>query len=160
MADEPLENNSNQKDPDISLCDVLKTDTSEIIKKLEAQAPLLFQNYSNLYKQYLHMLDDTFGTCYISEKEFFDKLNIDPKILNQIKENSESIKKNYLDLIDMNTKYWDAYFKMRMSAVKSYDGFMHAITESYANTLSQFNEAANNIKKNTEESNTNSKYKK
>ena len=147
MADESLQNNETKEDESISLCDVLKTDTSEIIKKLEAQAPSIFQNNSNLYTQYLHLFDDMFGTCYISEKEFFDKLNIDPKILKQIKENSESIKKNYLNLIDMNTKYWDEYFKIRVSAVKSFDSFIHTMMESYTKTLSKINEPSNKIEK-------------
>ena len=146
MANESLQKKVNKEDETISLCDVLKTDTSEIIKKLEAQAPSIFQNNSNLYTQYLHLFDDMFGTCYISEKEFFDKLNIDPKILNQIKKNSESIKKNYLNLIDMNSKYWDEYFKIRISAVKSFDSFIHTMMESYAKKLSQVNESANKVK--------------
>ncbi|QLH04464.1 hypothetical protein C5F49_03375 [Nitrosopumilus oxyclinae] len=146
MVEEPIQNNETKEDEPISLCDVLKTDTSEIIKKLEAQAPSIFQNNSNLYTQYLHLFDDMFGTCYISEKEFFDKLNIDPKILKQIKENSESIKKSYLNLIDMNTKYWDEYFKMRVSAVKSFDSFIHTMMESYAKTLSKINESSNKNK--------------
>jgi len=128
---------------DVSICDVLKTDTSEIIKKLASQVPSVFQNYSNLYNEYLHMFDDLFGTCYISEKEFFDKLNIDPIILKQIKTNSESMKKSYLEFIDVNTKYWDEYFKMRIFAVKSFDSFMHVMMESYAKTLSQFNKSLN-----------------
>lgn len=146
MANESLQKKVNKEDETISLCDVLKTDTSEIIKKLEAQAPSIFQNNSNLYTQYLHLFDDMFGTCYISEKEFFDKLNIDPKILNQIKKNSESIKKNYLNLIDMNSKYWDEYFKIRISAVKSFDSFIHTMMESYAKKLSQVNESDNKVK--------------
>ena len=128
---------------DVSICDILKTDTSEIIKKLESQVPSAFQNYSNLYNEYLHMFDDLFGTCYISEKEFFDKLNIDPIILKQIKTNSESMKKSYLEFIDVNKKYWDDYFKMRISTVKSFDNFMHVMMESYAKTLSQFNKSLN-----------------
>lgn len=128
-------------DKKLSLCDVLKEDTSEVIKKLESQAPTLFQNYSNLYSEYLHLFDDIFGTCYISEKEFFDKLNIDPKILKQIKTNSESIKKSYLENIDMSTKYFDEYFKMRISAVKSFDSFIHTMMQTYAKTLSEFNKS-------------------
>lgn len=123
----------------LSICDVLKTDTSEIIKKLESQIPSAFQNYSNLYTEYLHMMDELFGTCYLSEKEFFDKLNIDPKILKQIKENSNSVKKSWMQMIDMNSKYWDEYFKMKVSAVKSFDNFIHIMMESYAKSLSQFN---------------------
>lgn len=130
-----------QDEKKLSLCDVLKEDTSEVIRKLESQTPSLFQNYSNLYTAYLHMFDDIFGTCYISEKEFFDKLNIDPNILKQLKSNSELIKKNYLEYIDMNTKYLDEHFKMRISAVKSFDIFIHTMMESYAKTLSQFNKS-------------------
>jgi len=134
---------SQQEGRELSVCDILKTDTSEIIKKLESHAPSIFQNYSNLYTEYLHMFDDLFGTCYISEKEFFDKLNIDPEILQQIKENSELMKKNCLEFLDMNTKYWDEYFKMRMSSVKSFDSFIHTMLESYSKTLSQFNKSLN-----------------
>ncbi len=119
----------------------MKNNTSEIIQKLESQAPSLFQNSSNLYSEYLHMFDDIFGTCYISEKEFFDKLNIDPNILKQIKSNSESMKKSYLEYIDINTKYFDEYFKMRISAVKSFDSFIHVMMETYAKTLSEFNKS-------------------
>ena len=141
MSNDTKQNHAKQEDNNISFCDVLKTDTSKIIKKLESQVPLLFQNYSNLYAEYLHMWDDLFGTCYVSEKQFFDKLNIDPKLLKQIKENSEITKKNYLEIIDVNTKYWDEYFKMRISAIKSFDNFMHVMVESYAKTLSQFNKS-------------------
>ena len=130
---------TNSSENELSICDVLKSDTSEIIKKLESQAPSTFQNFSNLYAEYLHMFDDLFGTCYISEKQFFDKLNIDPKMLEQIKGNSNSLKKSYLEMMDMNTKYWDEYFKMRISTMKSFDSFLHTMMESYAKTLAQFN---------------------
>ena len=134
---------TNSSENESSICDVLKSDTSEIIKKLESQAPSAFQNFSNLYSEYLHVFDDLFGTCYISEKQFFDKLNIDPKILEQLKGNSNSLKKSYLEMIDMNTKYWDEYFKMRISTMKSFDIFMHTMMESYAKTLTQFNKPTN-----------------
>ena len=131
---------SNEK---LSICDVFKKDTSEVIKKIESQTPLLFQNYSNLYTAYLHMWDDLFGTCYISEKEFFDKLNIDQSILKQIKLNSELIKKVYLENIEKNTKFLDEYTKMRISAIKSFDSYVHVMMESYAKYLSQFNKSKN-----------------
>jgi len=63
----------------ISVCDVMKNNTSKSIKKLESQIPTLVQQYSDLYSAYLHSFDDIFGTCYIAEKEFFNKLGIDKK---------------------------------------------------------------------------------
>jgi hypothetical protein len=146
MDNNSKSNTEKHEEKKLSICDIMKEDTSEVIKKLESQTPSLFQNYSNVYTAYLHMFDDLFGTCYISEKEFFDKLNIDPGILKQIKENSESIKNNYLESIDMNTKYLDTYIKMRISVIKSFDNYAHVMMESYGKFLSQFDEFSNSSK--------------
>jgi hypothetical protein len=146
MDNNSKSNTEKHEEKKLSICDIMKEDISEVIKKLESQTPSLFQNYSNVYTAYLHMFDDLFGTCYISEKEFFDKLNIDPGILKQIKENSESIKNNYLESIDMNTKYLDTYIKMRISVIKSFDNYAHVMMESYGKFLSQFDEFSNSSK--------------
>jgi len=115
----------------------MKDDTSEVIRKIESQIPSLFQNYSNLYTKYLHMFDDMFGTCYITEKKFFDRLNIDQGILRQLKANSESVKNTYMQNIEMSSKLFDEYVKMRVDAIKSYDNYVHVMMNSYANFLSQ-----------------------
>ena len=88
-----------------------------------------------------HMFDDIFGTCYIAEKEFFDKLNIDQGILRQIKANSESLKNSYIENINMSARFFDELIKMRISAIKSVDSYVHTMMESYANMLSQFNKS-------------------
>jgi len=137
--DTDVKSDSKKQDENkISLCDVLKEDTSEVIRKLESQTPLLFQNYSNLYTAYLHMFDDLFGTCYIYEKELFDKLHIDQSILKQIKSNSETLKNIYLENIERNTKFIDDYTQMRISAIKSFDSYVHVMMETYAKYLSEF----------------------
>ena len=124
----------------LSICDIMKDDVSQIIKKTESQMPSMFQNYSDLYTAYLHAIDDVFGTCYIAEKEFFDKLNIDQEILKQIKANSESMRKNYFENLDAMSNLLDVYVKMRVSAIESFDSYVHVMMDSYAKMLSQFNE--------------------
>jgi hypothetical protein len=141
MGKEYNESKPDKQEEKLSVCDIMKEDTSAIIKKMESKMPSLFQNYSNLYTEYLHMFDDIFGTCYISEKEFFDKLNIDQGILRQIKKNSELIKNNYTENIDMTAKFFDEYVKMRISAIQSFDNYVHVMMESYAKMLSQFNKS-------------------
>ena len=123
----------------ISICEVMKEDTAEIIKKMESQIPSIVQNYSNLYAQYLHMLSDIFGTCYIAEKKFVDKLNIDQDILKQIKRNSESMKNAHIKNIELSSRFFDQYTKIQIEYIKSFDRFTHTLMESYANTLSQLN---------------------
>ena len=123
----------------LSICEIMKDDTSEVIRKMESQVPLLFQNYSSLYTQYLHMLDNMFGTCYITEKKFFDRLDIDQGILRQAKKNSESVKNTYMKNIEMSSKLFDEYVKMRVDAIKSFDNYVHVMMNSYANFLSPNN---------------------
>ena len=120
----------------ISVCDIMKGNTSEIIQKFESHIPSMIQNYSNLYTAYLHVFDDLFGTCYIHEKEFFDKLNINQAILKQLKDNSESLKNKYLEHIEITTQFLDEQMKMRISAIQSFENFAHIVMESYAQTLS------------------------
>ena len=123
----------------VSVCDIMKNNTSKVIKKIESQAPSLMQKYSDLYMTYLHTIDDISGTCYISEKEFFDKLNIDQGILKEIEKFSSALTTTYLNQIEISSKYLEAYVQMRVSALKTYDNFVHVMMDSYAKTLSQFN---------------------
>ncbi len=125
----------------VSVCDIMKNNTSEIIKKIESKTPSLMQKYSDLYMQYLHTIDDIFGTCYISEKEFFDKLNLDQNVLKEVEKFSNSLTAISLNQIEASSKYLDAYVQMRVSALKTYDDFMHVMMDSYAKTLSQLNKS-------------------
>lgn len=135
---------SKKQEEKLSVCDIMKEDTSEVIKKMESQMPSIFQNYSDMYAAYLHTLDDIFGTCYIAEKEFFDRLNIDQGVLKQIKKNSESIKNNFIENFDMASKFFDEYVNMRISATNSLDIYVHAMMESYAQMLPQYNKSTKN----------------
>ena len=134
MSKDETESNN---DESLTVCELWKDDTSEVFRKIESQIPSVFQNYSNLYSQYLHMLDDIFGTCFITEKKFFDKLNIDPKILKQLKKNSESIKKIYIQNIEHSSNFFNEYTKMRIKSMKSFDNHVHEMMTVYYNTLSK-----------------------
>ncbi|MBI1663510.1 MAG: hypothetical protein IS860_08490 [Nitrosopumilus sp.] len=123
---------------ELSVCETMKEDVSEVFRKMESHASLAFQTYSNLYTQYLHVLDDVFGTGFISEKKFFDKLNIDPQITDQMKKNSEFLKKIYLQNIDMSSMLLEKYGKIRLDTLKMYDNYVHDMMTVYSNTLSQF----------------------
>ena len=131
----------------ISVCDIMKTNTSKIIQKIESKIPSSFQQYSDLYAAYLHTIDDVYGTCYISEKEFFDNLNIDQGVLKAIQEYSKSFTDTYLDQIDVYAKYRQKFVQTQISSLKVYDNFMHTMMESYAKTLSQFNKTVNSSNK-------------
>ena len=139
----------NKTEAKISVCDIMKNNTSKVIKKLEAQIPSSVQQYSDLYTTYLHTVDDIFGTCYIAEKELFDKLNLDQGVLREFQGFSNVLTKTYLNQIEMSAKYIEAYVQIRKSSLKTYDNFMHIMMDSYAKTITQFNKFPyinNNIK--------------
>lgn len=137
--------NQNQTTPNskpeekISICDIMKSGTSQVIQKLESQIPLKLQQYSDLYTAYLHTIDDLYGTCYLSEKEFFDRLNIDQGILKSIQELNKTVLQTVLHQIDLSAKYREEITQMQISSLKVYDDFFHILLDSYAKSLSMFN---------------------
>ena len=135
----------------ISVCDVMKSNTSKSIKKLESQIPTLVQQYSDLYSAYLHSFDDVFGTCYIAEKEFFDKLGIDDKTLKTFEEFSDILTRNHSTQVDAYANFLRTYVQMRISAIGIFDDYVHTMMDSYSKMLSQVNSAidktANKVEK-------------
>jgi len=125
----------------ISVCDLLKNDSSEIIHKLESTMPTFIQNYSDLFSEYLRLYENLFGTCYIAEKEFFDKLNIDQAVLNELKKSSDNLKKQALENIDFGIKTFDTVTKMRIAAIHTFDSYMQTMMETWAKTLAGFNQS-------------------
>lgn len=137
MTTETTEETSSQVD--VSVCDIMKGNTSEIIKKIESQIPTYFQMHSDVYTEFLHTMDDLFGTCFIAEKEFFDKLNFDQYTLKLFDSYWKNITKMYSSQIDMSTNFLRAYSQMRISGIKLFDNYMHVMMESYTKMLSQYN---------------------
>jgi len=125
----------------ISVCDVMKSKTSSVIRKMESQIPSYVQEYSDLYAEYLHTIDDVFGTCYLSEKEFFDKLNIDQNTLKAFDNFWSFWEKTATSQIETSTNFMRANIQMRVSAIKSYDKYLHTMMDFYSKMLSQYNSA-------------------
>jgi len=125
----------------ISVCDVMKSKTSSVIRKMQSQIPSYVQEYSDLYAEYLHTVDDLFGTCYLSEKEFFDKLNIDQKTLKAFDNLWGFWEKTTTSQIETSTNFMRTNIQMRVSAIKSYDKYVHTMMDFYSKMLSQYNSA-------------------
>ncbi len=119
-----------------SVCNIFKYNTSKIIKNMEMKIPVHFQIYSDMYKEYLHMIDDIFGTCIMSEKEFFDKMNINKKLIKNIESNTNHLTDVWISQIENYDNYLKWYYKMRIANMRSYDQFVHNMMDSYAVVLS------------------------
>ena len=122
-----------------SICDVMKDNTSEIIQKLELQIPTFMQLYSDLYTKYLHMLDDLYSSCYLSEKEFLDKLGMDKTTIGAFETYWKFITDMTTSQIEQVTSLAKTYVEFRLSMLDSYDKAVHLMTDNYAKAWTWFN---------------------
>jgi hypothetical protein len=127
--------NKSQK---ISICEIMKTNTSDIIQKLEVEMPILFQNYSDLYSRYLHSIQDLFGVCHLAEEKYFDKMNIDQNILKAVDEHWKFMANIAESQIDLSTEFLKSYIQFRLSIIDSWDPYVHTAMNTYAKMLSRF----------------------
>jgi hypothetical protein len=117
----------------------MKNNTSEIIQKLESRFPTYVQLYTDLYTKYLHTIDDLYSTCYLSEKEFFDKLGMNKTALQAFDAYWKSITNMTISQIDMAANFAKMYVQFRLSTIDMYDKVCHIMVDSYARAWNQFN---------------------
>lgn len=129
---------SDNKVQKISICEIMKNNTSNIIQKLESESPILFQNYSELYSRYLHSIKDLFGVCHLAEEQYFDKIQVDQNILNIFDNNWKFISNISESQIDLSTDFLKYYIQLRLSVIDSWDQYAHTMLNMYAKMLSQF----------------------
>jgi len=122
----------------LSICDIMKDNATKIIGKMESQVPTYLKLYSDIYTEHLHTLEDSFGTCYISQKEFFDKFGFDQKSLKFFNNYWDTLTQTITSQIEMSTNFMKAYAQTRITGIKLYDQYMHLAMDNYAKTLSQF----------------------
>lgn len=129
---------------EISVCDILKNNTTKVIRKLESQIPTNIQAYSDLYTHYLHLLDDYFGTCYLWQKQYFDKFGLDSQALNAVNNYWNIVTDLYCTQIDMITSAQKSNIDTRENMIKMCDQYIHQTLDYYgkvfSETLSKINE--------------------
>ena len=133
--DEP----KNEEKLKISICDLTKNNTSEILQKMEYQLPVYLQGYTDLFTKYLHSFNTTFGTCRISEKQFFDRLGINHQVMEEIAEYWNFAKNLTIIQIETCSKFVQDYIDFRISTIDSLDKSMTSALEYYSKALSEFN---------------------
>jgi hypothetical protein len=144
-----LEKKLTEQKNEISICDILKNNTRKVIRKLESQIPTNAQAHSDLYAQYLHLIDDYFGTCYLWQKQYFDRFGLDRKILNAINDYWNIITDLYCTQIDMITSAQKSNIDTRANLIALCEQYIHQILDYYgkifSQTLSKINEENGNI---------------
>lgn len=118
-----------------SLNDIIKENTSRVFKEMELQSPAHFQMYSDMYKEYLHMLDNMFGMLVRSEKEFIDKMGINSNMVSEIGYVAEKMTDAFLIYLDNCGDCLHLYAKARSEMMRSYDRYMHRAIDVFEQTM-------------------------
>ncbi len=136
---------------EVLLTNTIKENTLRILKEIERQSPTHFQLYSDMYKEYIHILDNMFTMLSISEKEIKNKINIDDSIISNIGQNTKGMTETFLEYIDNYREYLHMYAKTHSEMVNTYNKQMHTAiglyTQFVSNSAKWFNTYNNNIQK-------------
>jgi len=88
-----------------SVYDIWKDNTHKLITKMKYQTPIYLQAYNQVHAEFLHSVDNSFGTCYIWQKQYFDKMGIDQKVINAGEKLCDSGTNNIFELMNAYANY-------------------------------------------------------
>lgn len=111
-----------------------KDNVSKVISRMEKHLPVHLQMYSDMYREYLHTLDDVFGTCMRAENAF-EKMFPHQDFLEYAKPYADSITDVWIKYVDDFDNYLKWYTQMRITYMKSYDESVHALINPYSAML-------------------------
>ena len=121
-----------------SICNVIKDDSTKIIKKLETTGPTQYQLLSNIYTEHLRHLEKIFKACTMAEKELIDKLNVDESVMKNGIAVSNSITAVFLNQIENYSNYLKWYSQVRIGGMKTYEEYSIMMMDAYSKALKNF----------------------
>ena len=135
MSKSQLQEKTTDVKHSLSVCDVVKDNTNEIIMKIESLLPTYIENIADFQTEGLRIARDFFGTCYIAEKEILDNMGVDQKAIESFERYSKAVTKTTIFEIDMMNSFQKTLAENVMSAMKTYDNYVKLMLSSYAKML-------------------------
>ena len=121
----------------ISFTDIIRENMSRMLREMELQSPTHFQIYSDMYKEYLHMLDNVFGMLLLSERELLDRMagGADQDFLDRFGRSAGRTTDRMLVQLDGYGDLLQWYAKARSQGMKAFDRYMHSMIGAYSEAL-------------------------
>ncbi|MGB9125341.1 MAG: hypothetical protein WA833_06260 [Nitrosotalea sp.] len=119
---------------------IIKNNTSEIIEKIDSKIPTYVKLYSDLYKKYLHMVNDFCTNSHSAQKEFFGKMGVNDAGLEMFDAYLEYVKKMVLLQIDINENMIQSYVNHRLTVLEFYEQTMNRTITNFSKMFSWFDE--------------------
>lgn len=119
-----------------SVCDIWKDSVHKIITKAEYQTPIYLQAYSQMHSEFLHSVDNLFGTCYIWQKRYFDRMGIDQKVVNAYGELCEKSTGSITEWMDAYAAYKKFQADLAIDYMKIGNNYIHWWTDMCGKAMS------------------------
>ncbi len=119
-----------------SVCDIWKDSVHRMITKMEYQTPIYLQAYSQTHSECLHSIDNSFGTCYIWQKRYFDKIGFDQKVINAYGKLCDSGTNNVVEWMDMYANYKKIQADLSIEYMKIGNNYLHWWIDMFGKTMS------------------------
>jgi pyruvate carboxylase len=126
------EHDSSEQKTSVSIPNIMKDNTSEIIEKIDSKIPVYAQLYSDVYKKYLHIMSNFYGTSCLAQKEFFDKMGVNDAILTMFDVYLRLVKQMILLQIDINESMAKSYVGHRLTVLDFYDQMINTNIANFA----------------------------
>ena len=133
---QPVEHSTTENTPTISVCDIIYTNATNVIEKMESLLPTNMQMYSDFYTECLHSLQDLFGACYISENEILVKMGIDQKTIQSFDTYVKTITRSAIAQIEMSNNIQKTHLQTQILAIKTLDEYIRLTLDYYSRMLS------------------------
>lgn len=119
---------------------IVENHASEIIEKMESKIPNYLKLYSDLYKKYLHIMNNFCNTCYLNQEVVFDKIGVNDATLTMFDAYLSSVKQMTMLQIDIIENMAKNYVGYRLTALDFYEQLINSNITNFARLIPQFND--------------------
>ena len=110
----------------------IQGNTSEIIEKIDSKIPKYVKLYSDLYKKYLQTASNLCAKSYLTQKEFYEKMEVGDARFTMFEAYLQSIKKMTLLQMDITETIFQSYVGFRLTALDFYDQMLSGSMVNFA----------------------------
>jgi len=110
-----------------TITQIIQNNSEKIIDKMESQFPLKTQQFSEMYRMYIRMIESTFDSSLMYEKEMMAKFGMDEKFLNAIQNMTQFQTYAILQQMDYNIQYRKFISDLQFSTMNGFEAFMQAM---------------------------------
>ncbi|MGI0058107.1 MAG: hypothetical protein ACREAK_12140 [Nitrosarchaeum sp.] len=121
----------------------IENHVSDMIEKMESTIPTYVKYSSDLYKKYLHIINNFYNSTYWNQKEILDKMGVNDDVLTMFDAYLKSIKQISLLQMDVNENMVKKYVEYRLSVLDVYDQMINGNIASFTKMFEKFNSFKN-----------------